>query len=294
MTYDHESKSSYSVTVKADDNNGGTATIDVTITVADVNEPPEFDSATATREVPENTEAGENIGAPVTAADPDTGDTPAYTLEGGDLDSFDIDSASGQIQTKPGVTYDHESKSSYSVTVKADDNNGGTATIDVTITVTDVNEPPEFDSAAATREVPENTEAGGNIGAPVTATDPDTGDTLTYTLEGADLDSFDIDSASGQIQTKPRVTYDHESKSSYSVTVKADDNNGGTATIDVTITVADVNEPPEFDSATATREVPENTEAGENIGAPVTATDPDTGNTPDLHSGGRGLRFVRH
>ena len=247
---------------------------------AGANRPPEFDSATATREVPENTEAGGNIGAPVTATDPDTGDTPAYTLEGADLDSFDIDSASGQIQTKPGVTYDHESKSSYSVTVKADDNNGGTATIDVTITVADVDEPPEFDSATATREVPENTEAGENIGAPVTATDPDTGDTLTYTLEGADLDSFDIDSASGQIQTKPGVTYDHESKSSYSVTVKADDNNGGTATIDVTITVADVDEPPEFDSAAATREVPENTEAGENIGAPVTATDPDTGDTP--------------
>ena len=89
------------------------------------------------------------------------------------------------------------------------------------------------------------------------------------------------------------MNYDHESKSSYSVTVKADDNNGGTATIDVTITVADVNEPPEFDSATATREVPENTEAGENIGAPVTATAP-TPRHPGLHSGGRGLRFVRH
>ena len=291
VTYDHESKSSYSVTVKADDNNGGTATIDVTITVADVNEPPEFDSAPATREVPENTEAGENIGAPVTATDPDTGDTPAYTLEGADLDSFDIDSASGQIQTKPGVTYDHESKSSYSVTVKADDNNGGTATIDVTITVADVNEPPEFDSAAATREVPENTTTGVAIGAPVTANDPDTGDALTYTLEGADLDSFDIDSASGQIQTKSGVTYDHEVKSSYSVTVKADDNNGGTATIDVTITVADVNEPPELDSATATREVPENTEAGENIGAPVTATDPDTGDTPAYTLGGTDANF---
>ena len=290
VTYDHESKSSYSVTVKADDNNGGTATIDVTITVADVDEPPEFDSATATREVPENTEAGVAIGAPVTANDPDTGDTPAYTLEGADADSFDIDSASGQIQTKSGVTYDHESKSSYSVTVKADDNNGGTAAIDVTITVTDVNEPPEFDSATATREVPENTEAGENIGDPVTANDPDN-DTLTYTLGGSDVSSFDIDSASGQIQTKSGVTYDHESKSSYSVTVKADDNNGGTAAIDVTITVTDVNEPPEFDSATATREVPENTEAGENIGAPVTANDPDTGDTPAYTLGGTDAAF---
>ena len=291
VTYDHEVKSSYSVTVKADDNNGGTATIDVTITVADVNEPPEFDSAAATREVPENTEAGGNIGAPVTATDPDTGDTPAYTLEGADLDSFDIDSASGQIQTKSGVTYDHEVKSSYSVTVKADDNNGGTATIDVTITVADVNEPPEFSVETASRTIAENTTTGVAIGAPVTATDPDTGDTPAYTLEGADLDSFDIDSASGQIQTKSGVTYDHEVKSSYSVTVKADDNNGGTATIDVTITVADVNEPPEFDSAAATREVPENTEAGENIGDPVTAADPDTGDTPAYTLGGTDANF---
>ena len=279
VTYDHETKSSYSVTVKADDNNGGTATIDVTITVADVDEPPEFDSATATREVPENTEAGGNIGVPVTAADPDTGDTLTYTLEGADLDSFGIDSASGQIQTKSGVTYDHEVKSSYSVTVKADDNNGGTATIDVTITVADVNEPPEFSVETASRTIAENTTTGVAIGAPVTATDPDTGDTLTYTLEGADLDSFDIDSASGQIQTKSGVTYDHEVKSSYSVTVKADDNNGGTATIDVTITVADVNEPPEFSVETASRTIAENTTTGVAIGAPVTATDPDTGDT---------------
>ena len=291
VTYDHESKSSYSVTVKADDKNGGTATIDVTVTVTDVDEPPEFDSATATREVPENTEAGENIGAPVTAADPDTGDTQTYTLEGADLDSFDIDSASGQIQTKSGVTYDHEIKSSYSVTVKADDNHGSTATIDVTITVADVNEPPEFDSATATREVPENTEAGENIGAPVTAADPDTGDTPAYTLAGADADSFDIGSASGQIQTKPGVTYDHEIKSSYSVTVKADDKNGGTATIDVTITVTDVDEPPEFSMETASRTIAENTTTGVAIGDPVTATDPDTGDTPAYTLGGTDAAF---
>ena len=291
VTYDHEVKSSYSVTVKADDNNGGTATIDVTITVADVNEPPEFSVEIASRTIAENTTTGVAIGAPVTATDPDTGDTLTYTLEGADLDSFDIDSASGQIQTKSGVTYDHEVKSSYSVTVKADDNNGGTATIDVTITVADVNEPPEFSVETASRTIAENTTTGVAIGAPVTAADPDTGDTPAYTLEGADLDSFDIDSASGQIQTKSGVTYDHEVKSSYSVTVKADDNNGGTATIDVTITVADVDEPPEFDSATATREVPENTEAGENIGAPVTAADPDTGDTPAYTLGGTDATF---
>ena len=231
-------------------------------------------SATATRELPENTEAGENIGAPVTANDPDN-DTLTYTLGGSDVSSFDIGRSTGQIQTKPGVTYDHESKSSYSVTVKADDNNGGTAAIDVTVTVTDVNEPPEFDLATATREVPENTEAGENIGDPVTATDPDTGDTPAYTLEGADADSFDIDSASGQIQTKPGVTYDHESKSSYSVTVKADEKNGGIATIDVTITitVTDVDEPLTVNGETSVG-YPENSDGQV---ATYSATDPDNG-----------------
>ena len=44
----------------------------------------------------------------------------------------------------------------------------------------------------------------------VTATDADPGDTLTYTLEGTDVASFDIVSTSGQIRTKTGVTYDHE------------------------------------------------------------------------------------
>ena len=84
----------------------------------------------------------------------DDSDPLAYTLEGTDKDSFQIVSNSGQIQTK--ATLDYEATSSYSVTVKANDSNGGTAAIDVTIDVTDVNEPPEFDEGEpATRSIPE-------------------------------------------------------------------------------------------------------------------------------------------
>ena len=41
-----------------------------------------------------------------------------------------------------------------------------------------------------------------NIGQPVAATDPDTGDTLTYTMEGTDAGRFDIVSTSGQLLTR--------------------------------------------------------------------------------------------
>ena len=106
------------------------------------NSAPTFANPTETRSVAENSAAGTNVGAPVTASDTDSGDTLTYTLEGTDASSFSIVSTSGQIRTRSGVTYDYETTPSYTVIVKADDDNGGTDTVVVTITLTDVVEPP--------------------------------------------------------------------------------------------------------------------------------------------------------
>ena len=76
----------------------------------------------------------------------------------------------------------------------------------------------------------------------MTATDPDSGETLTYRLEGTDAAAFDIVSTSGQLRTTAAL--DHEAQSSYSVTVVAEDTRGATDTIAVTITVTDRSEPP--------------------------------------------------
>ena len=92
--------------------------------------------------------------------------------------------------------------------------------------------------------MPENSAAGTAVGAVVTATDANADDTLTYSLEGTDARSFTIDSSAGQIETRSGVSYNHEAKPSYSVTVRADDGEGGSDTIDVTINVTDVDEQP--------------------------------------------------
>ena len=98
--------------------------------------------------------------------------------------------------------------------------------------------PPVFtEGASATRSVAENTAAGENIGDPVAATDANN-DTLTYTLGGADAESFDIEESSGQLQTKAAL--DYETKTNYTVEVTATDQSGASATITVTITVTDV------------------------------------------------------
>ena len=55
------------------------------------------------------------------------------------------------------------------------------------------NSAPVFtEGTSTTRSVAENTASGQNIGAPVTATDADTSDTLTYTLGGTDAADFGI------------------------------------------------------------------------------------------------------
>ena len=107
------------------------------------------------------------------------------------------------------------------------------------------NNAPVFSETAPTREVAENSGTGVDVGTAVTATDADAGDTLTYTLEGTDVASFDIVSTSGQIQTKSGVTYDYEAtKNSYEVAVKASDGTAS-ATIAVIINVTDVDEQPD-------------------------------------------------
>ena len=106
------------------------------------NAAPAFSPTTATREVPENTAANTNIGAALPAATDGDNDPLTYTLEDADAASFNFNATTRQLSTKSGVTYDHETKPSYSVTLKADDDNGGSDTLAVTITITDVEEPP--------------------------------------------------------------------------------------------------------------------------------------------------------
>ena len=146
----------------------------------------------------------------------------------------------------------------------------GTPNADVT------NQVPIFSGGARTFSVVENTvEAGDPIGNPVTAVDPDL-DTVTHTLEGTDAAAFTVDAGSGQIRTSATLNY--EDRSSYSVTVKATDTRGGSATVGVTITVTDVDEPPDTPSlptvtAASSTSLQVTWDAPENTGPPITDYD---------------------
>ena len=274
----------------------------MTITIGNEVEPPTFNEEppqgqnSLARSVAENTPAGRPIGNSVSATSED-GATLTYSLDDQDGASFEIDST-GQIKTKDALDYE-DTQNIYSVTVSVTDGKDvhGSAespaveddSIDVTINVTDVNEKPQFaDDAPATQNVDENTPAGTNIGSAYTATDPDAGDTLTYSLDDGDGAAFDID-ANGQIKTKADLNY--EADPSYTVIVQVTDSRDDSGTTEqtpvaddthtVTITIDNEVEPPTFDEeipqgqASLSRSIPENTTAGRPIGDPVSATSED-------------------
>ena len=199
------------------------------------NNPPVFvDGLNTSRSVSADAPSGTNIGAPVRATDADSGDTVSYLLEGRDAGLFEINTATGQLLTKSGITLIASEK--YTVIVVADDETElARITVTIAVTAATPNSPPVFlEGASATRSVDDGATAGTDIGDPVSAED-DPGDTLTYALGGADAASFDIVSTTGQLQVKDAL--DAATKSSYTVTVTATDTASATAEIEVTITV---------------------------------------------------------
>ncbi len=189
------------------------------------NNAPVFADATTTRSVPENSAVGTNVGSAVTATDADS-DTLEYTLEGTDAASFTIVSTSGQIQTKTGVTYNHEGTSSYSVTVKADDGNGGTDTIGVTVTVSDVNEVP------SAPEAPDVTAASGTTDSLVVdwKEPANTGPAITdYDVQYRKGNSGAFTAWSHTDATTSATITGLEASTSYQVQVKARNDEGASA-----------------------------------------------------------------
>ena len=189
------------------------------------NNAPVFADATTTRSVPENSAVGTNVGSAVTATDADS-DTLEYTLEGTDAASFTIVSTSGQIKTKTGVTYNHEGTSSYSVTLKADDGNSGTDTIGVTVTVTDVDEPPSAPGA------PDVTAASGTTDSLVVdwKEPANTGPAITdYDVQYRKGNSGTFTAWSHTDATTSATITGLEASTSYQVQVKARNDEGASA-----------------------------------------------------------------
>ena len=227
---DYETKNAYTVTLTVSDG-GLTDTITVTLIVTDVDEnraPLFTEGDSTTRTVAENTPAAVNIGTAAAATDADD-DTLTYSLGGTDAAAFSIDSSSGQLKTR--AVLDYETQFSYSVTVSVFDGNGGSGSITVIISVTDINEnhAPVLVSEISSVTL---TVGGGSKVVDVSGnfSDPNE-DTLSYTASSHDTDVATVSVDGSQINISP------EGAGSTTVTVTASDGEfTATQTISVTVT----------------------------------------------------------
>lgn len=254
----YESASSYTVTVRVTDSGGLTYDENFTVAVTNVNEAPTMGSLTFS--VAENSAAGTVVGT-VGATDPDT-NAPfrnfRYELLSG-TSTFAINQTTGQITLVASPNY--ESTSSYSVSVRVWDGGaigtGLSSTASTTVNITNVNEAPTVNAASfavyeGTNGGPGNrlVQTSGSF-AVVTGSDPE-GVALSYQLVAGDTGMFTIDAAGNLYQ---QGALDYETRTSYSVTVRAWD--GGSVGVGnsfdraVPITVANVNEGPKVTAFTS-------------------------------------------
>ncbi|CCI04738.1 SdrD B-like domain-containing protein [Microcystis aeruginosa] len=238
--FDYESKNSYSIRVQTSDSNGGVFQKALTINVNDVNENENpTDLSLSNNSVEENSPLNTLIGN-FTTTDPDTGNTFSYSLVTGigstDNSLFTIDGN----QLKTNAIFDYESKNNYSIRVKTTDQGGLSYEKQLTVSVTDVNENPT-NLTLSNNSVGENSPLNTLIGN-FTTTDPDTGNTFSYSLvTGIGSTDNSLFTISGN-QLKTNAIFDYESKNNYSIRVKTTDQGGLSYEKQLTVNVTNIPE----------------------------------------------------
>ena len=262
----------------------------MTIQVLPVNDAPLFDKSKVqngklTVSIPENSPVKTPL-TTVTAQDSvdfnrDAWDSLTYKLvnvSGTPSHVFQVNSKTGAITVKAD-SLNYEKRQSYEMKIVVTDKgvpkdraNKLTDTILVHVNVTDVNEPPVFDTTDYAFNVNENSPVNTVVGT-FTVKDEDVADELTPSLIGSSL-PFSIkkvDSRTFDLIVS-KATLDFETKSSYSFKVRVTDDQFSD-TSNVVVKVNDVNEKPVITDTTF--HVDENSPKGKVVGS-VKVKDVDT------------------
>ena len=292
----------YNITVVATDSDGQTDEMDVTVTVTNVEEDGTVTLSTLQPRV------GTALTATLTDIDGAVSDVKWMWAKSADRagEYVDIEGATAASYTPvmadvvaDGTNYYLRATARYTdpegsgKTAMSNPNESGFSVVEIDNT----NRAPKFpdldlkmdgDQTDQERDVEENV-AGEMVGAVVTATDPNVGDILTYTLGGTDAASFSILRNTGQLQTKAALN--REEKDTYMVTVTATDPSGLSATVNVTIKITDMPEPPEIMlgglAISGVARVDDYAENGTGAVATYTASGPESANASWTLSGRR-------
>ena len=278
---DSDRSNEYLLTVQASDGRN-TGSLEVTVVVTEQDEDPEIErQVNALDTVQENWDPSQLL-ARYTARDPDDPGTPItrWSLSGSDGGDFVINDQ-GELRFR--YTQDHERPADsnrdneYLVTIRASDGRYY-GNFEETITVTNMNEPPETRSGSRTEFT--YRENGTFSLYTYRATDPE-GAPIEWSLSGPNANEFAI-SETGVLAFASPPDYENPRGSGtdglYLVTVVAEEDGGLTDSLDVAVEVTDLNEGPTV-SGGDNFTFPENREPTPVLGT-YTGRDPGSPGTP--------------
>lgn len=201
-------------------------------TINPVNEVPAF-TATGPYTLVENSANGTSTGFAL-AADPDTGDSIAYSITGGTGSGhFSINSATGEIILTNASAANYELVTSYTLDLRVQDLAGLFDTTTVTINITDANDTPTA-IAISGSHVKENSAIGTVVGI-LSTTDEDPADTHIYSILNNPGNKFTI--VGNELRVAANI--DYEATQHITLLIRTDDGNGGTYDRNIAITIGD-------------------------------------------------------
>ncbi len=238
--FDYETRQNYVVFIQTNDGNGGIFTKQLLLTVTDSNDAPTNINMT-NGQVYENTPTSYFV-AKISATDPDATGTFTYSLVSGAGSSGNIGFKISNDTLYSNMVFDYETLNSYSIRIQVSDGNGGILQQTKVITILDANDTPTNINLTQ-NQIEENLPINAPVGSFATI-DQDLNNTFTYNLVSGlgstDNGSFNI---SGNI-LRASVSFDYETKSSYSIRVRTSDNVGAFYEKVFTISVINVVDAP--------------------------------------------------
>lgn len=259
--FDFESRQNYVVFVQTNDGNGGLYSKQFSLSVTDSNDAP-TDIALTNTAIGENLPANTFIGK-LSAIDPDVTGTYTFALVNGAGSGGNTNVIISNDSLYTSAVYDHEQTASFSIRVSVNDGIQGTYQRTFTISVIDNNDVPT-NILLTSNQVAENLSANSIIGQ-FSTLDQDPANTFSYTLVAgvgsADNSSFNI--SGNNLRTS--LSFDFETKNSYSIRIRTTDNLGAFFEKQFTIDVTNVVDVPTnilVTNDTVSENLPSNTLVG--------------------------------
>lgn len=284
----YETGTSHAVVVRVTDSGGLTRDETFTVAITNVNEAPATPTASQSITLTgEGTAVANSVVATLSATDPD-GSSPSFVLSANPSGLFVISGAQLKFAATAALDFEALKAAGYAVAdsdgdgrqevslvvgVKATDGALSSAERTVTVRVEDLNEAPASITADRSLTVSEMA-VNGTLVAGFSATDPDVGDTRTFSLVNNAGGRFAL-TAAGALTVANGALLNREAAASHPVTIRVTDAGGLIRDQVFTVQVANVNEAPTTPTLTQPAIRAENTALAGTTVATLAATDPD-------------------